>query len=179
MTSGVLVLDDTVLYKPYERKMDLVHHMWSGKHHAVVKGIDLLTLLWTDGERHLPCDYLIYGKPNDGKTKNDHFGGLIDMAKKCGFQREYVLFDVCYSSVMNLKKIDSVGWRWLTRLKHNRRVNPDRTRNRPVADCDIAPTGTVVHLENYGMVKVSGSFQRTVRRSTGPPTIWRWMNWSG
>ena len=34
----------------------LLHRMWSGKHHAVVKGIDLLTLLWTDGERHLLRD---------------------------------------------------------------------------------------------------------------------------
>jgi len=33
-------------------------------------------------------------------------------------------------------------------------VNPDRTGNRPVGECDIAATGTVVHLENYGMVKV-------------------------
>ena len=55
-TTGVLVLDDTVLDKPYARKMDWVHHMWSGKHHRVVKGIDLLTLLWTDGDRHVPCD---------------------------------------------------------------------------------------------------------------------------
>ena len=65
LTSGVLVLDDTVLDKPYARKMDFVHHMWSGKHHAVVKGIELLTLLWTDGERHLPYDYRIYDKPNE------------------------------------------------------------------------------------------------------------------
>ena len=28
--SGVLVLDDTVLDKPYARKMKLVHRMWSG-----------------------------------------------------------------------------------------------------------------------------------------------------
>ena len=116
LNSGVLVLDDTVLDKPYARKMDLVHHMWSGKHHAVVKGIDLLTLLWTDGERHLPCDYRIYDKPNDGKTKNDHFGDLIDTAKERGFQPEYVLFDGWYSSLVNLKRIDAVGWRWLTRL---------------------------------------------------------------
>jgi len=32
-------------------------------------------------------------------------------------------------------------------------VNPDRTGNRPVGECDIAATCTVVHLENYGMVK--------------------------
>jgi hypothetical protein len=36
-----------------------VHHMWSGKQHAVVKGIDLRTLFWTDGARHLPCNYRI------------------------------------------------------------------------------------------------------------------------
>ena len=33
-------------------------------------------------------------------------------------------------------------------------VNPDGTRNRPVEHCDIAPTGTVVHLECYGLVKM-------------------------
>jgi len=30
LNSEVLVLDDTVLDKPYAPKMDLVHHMWSG-----------------------------------------------------------------------------------------------------------------------------------------------------
>ena len=100
LTSGVLVLDDTVLDKPYPRKMVLVHHMWSDKKPAVVKGIDLLALLWTDGERHLPCDYRIYDKPNDGKTKNDHFGDLIDTAKERRFQPEYVLFDGFLLTIM-------------------------------------------------------------------------------
>ena len=36
--SGVLVLENTDLDKPYARKMDLVHHTWLGNHHAVVKG---------------------------------------------------------------------------------------------------------------------------------------------
>ena len=154
LTSGVLVLDDKVLDKPYARKMDFVHYMWSGKHYAVVKGIDLLTLLWTDGERHLPCDYRIYDKPNDGKTKNNHFWDLIDTPKARGFQPEYLLFYGWHSSLVNLRKIDTVGWRWLTRRKHNRRVNPDRARNRPVGDYHITATSTVVHLKNYGMVKV-------------------------
>jgi hypothetical protein len=42
----------------------------------------------------------------------------------------------------------------VTRLKANRRVNPDRTGRRAVGACDIAPTGTVVHLEKYGLIKV-------------------------
>src|SRR5476649_362721 len=89
-TSGVLILDDTVLDKPYARKMELVHHQWSGKHHRVVKGIDLITLLWTDGDRHLPCDYRIYDKPNDGRSKNDHFGDLLRAAHDRGFAPECV-----------------------------------------------------------------------------------------
>jgi hypothetical protein len=153
-TSGVLVLDDTVLDKPYARKMELVHYMWSGKHHRVVKGIDLLTLLWTDGDRPFPCDYRLYDKVNDGKTKNDHFGDLLQAAKDRGFAPECVLFDGWYSSLQNLKRLQTLAWPWLTRLKSNRRVNPDRTGLRAVAECDIAATGTVVHLEGYGFIKV-------------------------
>lgn len=152
--SGVMILDDSVLDKPYARKMDLVHHMWSGKHHRVVKGINLLTLLWSDGDRHVPCDYRIYDKPNDHKTKNDHFGDLLRVAQERGFSPECVLFDGWYSSLDNLKLLRTLGWHWLTRLKANRRVNPDRTGLRAVSECAIAATGTVVHLEGYGFIKV-------------------------
>ena len=152
--AGVLVLDDSVLDKPYARHMDLVHHMWSGKHHRVVQGIDLLTLLWTDGDRHVPCDYRIYDKVNDGLTKNDHFGDLLRIAQNRGFTPECVLFDGWYSSLANLKLLRTMGWPWLTRLKANRRVNPDRTGLRALEECVLAASGTVVHLEGYGFIKV-------------------------
>lgn len=32
----------------------------------------LADVLWTDGAHHFLCDYRIYEKLNDGKTKNDH-----------------------------------------------------------------------------------------------------------
>ena len=54
---GVLVLDGTTLDKPYARKMELVTRHWSGKHRRVVAGINLLTLLWTDGHALIPCDF--------------------------------------------------------------------------------------------------------------------------
>jgi putative transposase len=44
--------------------------------------------------------------------------------------------------------------RWLTQLRSNRLVNPDRMGNRAVRECAIAETGTIVHLKDYGMVKV-------------------------
>jgi len=62
LQEGVLVLDDSTLDKPYAQQMDLFTHHWSGTHQAVVKGINLLSLLWTDGEARLPFDFRIYKK---------------------------------------------------------------------------------------------------------------------
>jgi len=42
LNDGVLVLDDSVLDKPYARHIELVGRHWSGKHHRVVQGIDLV-----------------------------------------------------------------------------------------------------------------------------------------
>lgn len=47
---GTLSVDDTVLDKPYSRHMALVGHFGSGKHHRVVKGLNLITLCYTDGQ---------------------------------------------------------------------------------------------------------------------------------
>ena len=58
-SKGHLVIDDSTLDKPYASKMDLVSYQWSGKHHRVVKGINLQSLTWTDGDSLIPIDYRI------------------------------------------------------------------------------------------------------------------------
>lgn len=151
---GLLVVDDTTLDKPYSKKMDLVHRHWSGKHHQVVKGINLTTLLWSDEQALVPTDFRIYNKPNDGLTKNDHLRAMIQTARERGFAPRYVLFDSWYSSVENLKTIRSYGWRFLCRLESNRLVNPDESANIAIREVEIPAEGRVVHLKAYGMVKV-------------------------
>jgi putative transposase len=153
-TRGILVGDDSTLDKPYATKMDLVTRHWSGKHRAVVDGINLIALVWTDGDRIIPLDYRVYDKAHDGITKNEHFRAMLLTARQRGFVPECVVFDSWYASVDNLRLLRDCGWRWLTRLKANRRVNPDRTGNRAVRDCAIAASGTVAHLEGYGMIRV-------------------------
>ncbi len=54
--SGILVLDDSTLEKPYSEFNALVYRHWSGKQKAVVSGINLITLLCTDGVRCVPID---------------------------------------------------------------------------------------------------------------------------
>lgn len=156
LKKGVLIPDDSTLDKLYARHIGLVSRHWSGKHHAVVKGINLITLLWTDGDAHIPCDYRIYCKEQDGKTENDHFADMLYKAEVQGFEPSYVLFDSRYASVGNLKTIRKYGWHWLTRLKSNRLVNPDGKGNIPLSSLSVPETGTTAHLKDYGFVKVFG-----------------------
>ena len=154
VTKGFLICDDSTLDKFYSKKIELVTRHWSGKHKRVVSGINLITLLWTDGERYLPVDYRIYNKSSDRLTKNDHFRSMLQKAAERGFTPECVLFDTWYASLANLKFIRSFNWIFLTRLECNRNINPDKTKNRPVKEADISEKGDIVHLKGYGMIKV-------------------------
>ena len=152
---GLLLLDDTTLDKPYARKIELVTRHWSGKHRAVVSGINLLTLLWTDGVGALPCDCRVYDKPlPEGKTKNEHFQNMLKTAKARGLAPAMVCFDSWYSGLDNLKLVRELGWHFFTRLKHNRQVNPDGTGNVAVATLAIPVEGLLVHLKGFGFVRV-------------------------
>jgi hypothetical protein len=150
----VLIADDSTLDKLYSRKIELVTRHWSGKHKRVVAGINLVTLLWTDGERYIPIDYRIYHKKQDGLTKNDHFRQMLQIAYERGLRPECVCFDSWYASLKNLKLVTHLFGRWLTRLEPDRLVNPDHMSNRPLASVNLVATGTVVHLKGFGFIKI-------------------------
>ena len=154
LDTGILVLDDSTLDKPYARAMELVTSHWSGKHQRVVRGINLVSLVWTAGDARYPCDFRLYDKAHDGLSKNDHFRQMIANAQTRGFQPELVAFDSWYASLDNLKAISRQGWTWLTQLKGNRLVDPDGSGNRPLAETLIGRTGSVVHLKGYGWIQV-------------------------
>jgi hypothetical protein len=95
--NGWLVLDDTVIDKIYSKHIELTYYQWSGKHHKVVQGIGLVTLVWTDGTNTFPIDYRIYDKDGDELSKNDHFRKMLHTASDRGFQPYFVMFDSWYS----------------------------------------------------------------------------------
>lgn len=166
--SGCLVLDDSTLDKPHARHIELVTRHWSGKHKSVVMGINLLTLLWTNGDAALPCDCRLYGEhvKADGKpkTKNEFFQEMLTTAKARGFSPAMVCFDSWYASIENLKLVRAQGWCFLTRLKSNRQVNPDDTKNVAVATLLPPPEGQVVHLREFGFVRL---FRTVAKDSDG------------
>ena len=86
LKGGTVSVDDSVLDKPYSQLMAFVGYFWSGKHHGVVKGINLMTLYYTDPHgRHQPINYRIYDKTAN-KTKNDYFQEMLVEVLAWGLQ---------------------------------------------------------------------------------------------
>lgn len=153
--SGILVLDDSTLEKPFSKFNALVYQHWSGKQKAVVSGINLMTLLWTDGVRCVPVDYRVFDKDRDGKTKNDHFSEMLHQAFERGFHPKLVCFDSWYGSIENLKLVRSLGWHFLTRLKANRQIRVGGSKLQAVAQAGLCGgDGTIVWLKGFGEIKV-------------------------
>jgi putative transposase len=135
--SGLLVLED----KPYARQMERVTFHRSGKQRRVVQGIALMTLL--QGQALLPLVYRRQSVPK-GIVPGDF--------RVYDWVAAYVRMDSWYASLQNLKQIAALGWRFLTRLKHNRLVNPDGRGDRPIEAVAVPPEGRAVHLKGFGFV---------------------------
>ena len=158
-------LDDSTLDKPHATAIELVTRHWSGKHKAVVRGTNLVTLLWTDGDRHVPCDYRLYDKANR-LTKNGHFADMLRAAYARKFAPACVAFDGWYSSLDGLKLVRCCGLHWLTQLKSNRRVNPGRPED------ELLPRARWSGCRGSARFGCSGSRPQTAAPTTGRRATW-------
>lgn len=156
--SGYLICDDSVLDHPYGQEINLARWQYSGVHHDVVFGIGLTTLLWTgnDSSQHIPVDFRIYAKDEDGMTKNQHFREMLTLARHRGFKPKGVLFDSFYAALETLKLIRDYNWIFTTRLKSNRTVStaPGKENRLRIKDLKIPKEGMIVHLKGFGTVRV-------------------------
>lgn len=110
---GYLICDDTVLDHWYGEKIGLAKWQYSETHHDVVHGIGVTTLLWTGAkDEHIPFDYRIYARSDDGKTKNDHFRDMLKKAHERGFTPEAILMDCWYSVDLFRNKISAMLFRY-------------------------------------------------------------------
>lgn len=154
LMGGTLSVDDSVLDKPYAHYIALIGHYWSGKHHAVVKGINLITLYYTDPQgQHQPINFRVYDKA-DNKTKNDYFLDMLAEVLAWGLEPSFVTGDSWYSCVKNLKTIKNHQLGFLFALEANRLVSVEKGIWTQVQKLDIPKDGLVVWLRDFGQVKV-------------------------
>ncbi|MFZ0256489.1 MAG: transposase [Gammaproteobacteria bacterium] len=161
LKGGTLSVDDSVLDKPYSHHMDLVGYFWSGKHHRVVKGINLITLYYTDVHgQHRPVNYRLYDKA-EGKTKNDYFQDMLAEVRAWGLEPAVVAW---YSGVDNLKRVRNHSMGFLFALESNRRIAVAKGLWEPVQHLEVPEEGRVVWLRGFGQVKLYRTWLKDQRR---------------
>jgi hypothetical protein len=165
LVGGTLSGDDTVIDKPHSdpKLTQLINYVYSGRHHRAVKGIQLITLYYTDlSLKSVPINYRIYNK-DEGKTKNDYLREMIAEVLAWGLSPTTVTTDTWYSSQKNLKFFKNKGLGFLTGIAKNRSCSVDGKTFTQVKNLEIPEVSLVVYLKNFGQVKV---FRRSFKNET-------------
>jgi hypothetical protein len=144
--------------------MDCVGHYWPGKHHRPVKGINLITLYYTDIQgRHQPINFRVYDKA-EGKTKNDYFQDMLVEALSWGVKPAFVTGDSWYSCVSNLKRVKKHQMGLLFGLESNRLVSVEKSVWVQVQTLAIPEEGLEVWLKSFGKIKVFRTYLKNQAR---------------
>jgi len=144
--AACLIIDDSIEEKPYTDENDIICWHYDHSKQMNVKGINFLNCLYQAGEISLPIGFDLikktekYVDPKDGKekrrsliSKNQLAQDQIGYAVKNKVKFRFVLFDVWFSSVANMKFILSHRKHFICPLKSNRKVavsRPDKLQGR-------------------------------------------------
>jgi hypothetical protein len=118
-----LIIDDTVIAKPYSKELDLLSWIFSPSDRQYLYGINIVFVIWTDGNTRFPIGFRIWYK--DGKkTKIDLAMELLNDAKKIyQIKPGYLLMDSFYPAAKLLKMVRKFRWHWIAKIRSNRRID--------------------------------------------------------
>jgi hypothetical protein len=112
---GSLIIDDTVIPKPFATTIEGLAWVFSSKDHKSVYGLPIVLLVWTNGTLRIPLSMRLWQK--GGPSKYALALDLLSYARnRLRCRPEYVLFDAWYPSKALLKRIRDYGWYFVCRL---------------------------------------------------------------
>jgi hypothetical protein len=107
----------------------------------------------------MPVNYRLYNK-QEGQTKNHYFREMIIEVLGWGLQPKRVTADAWYASRENVKFLKDKELGFLMGIARNRNVSVNGRDYTQANNLEIPDEGLVVHLKNFGRVKV---FRRTFK----------------
>jgi hypothetical protein len=119
---GSLIIDDTVVPKPFATAMEGLAWVFSSQERKPVYGFSLVLLIWTDGSVRIPLGIRLWhqGGPST-------YALALELLSYARHRRQCrptsVLCDAWYPSQALLKRIRDEGWDFVCRLKKNRRFH--------------------------------------------------------
>jgi hypothetical protein len=124
---GYLIIDDTA-WARWAQHSEAVSWVWSSTHGRVLRGHQVVLLVWTDGRVRVPLGMRLWKK--GGYSKVELAAQLLREAERRGMRPEYVLFDSWYAAASLLHLLESLGWKYVARLKSNRLFEGQAVRDR-------------------------------------------------
>lgn len=132
---GTIIIDDSIEEKPYTDENELISWHFSHSKNRTIKGINFLTALYETKKGSSPVGYELVRKTQevvDKKTgknkrkspisKQQHYKNLIQASVDNNINFKYILNDVWFSSVENMKFIISLNKHFIMPIKANRKV---------------------------------------------------------
>lgn len=133
--NGCLIIDDSIQEKPYTDENDIICWHFDHSSGQNVKGINFLTCLYQTNDISLPIGFELVSKtdvyidPKDLKekrrssiSKNELARSQIEHAIKNKVKFRFVLFDVWFASIENMRFILKHKKHFMCPLKANRKV---------------------------------------------------------
>jgi len=124
---GYLIIDDTA-WARWAVRGEAVSWVWSSTHGRVLRGHQVVLLIWTDGVVRVPLGMRLWKK--DGSSKVELAQQLLCEAERRGMRPEYVLFDSWYAAASLTHVLESMDWKYIARLKANRLFDGHAVRDR-------------------------------------------------
>ena len=132
----VLILDDTIIEKPHSALSEAVGYHYDHSQGRTVRGINVLSALWSDEVFSIPLQVEVVEKRSCGtdkkgrpiwvnkQNKNELFRALVERAAQSPTRAvEYVLSDIWYGSAENMDFIkEDMGLDFVMAVKGNRMV---------------------------------------------------------
>ena len=119
---GYLVLDDTT-WQRQTKHSEAVAKVWSSSAGGVRLGMQVVLLIWTDGQRKVPLSMRLWLK--GGKSKVELAIEMLREAAAWGLQPNYVLFDSWYAARAIFNLLTELGWKYVSRIKSNRLLDDE------------------------------------------------------
>ena len=168
-SKGWLIIDDTVIEKPFSKTNECVYWQYSSKNADFVTGISLTVLLWCDGKQNIPIQFMIYEKDENGKaikTKNEFALESLQYALSLGIKPSKVCFDSKYSSSKLLNRSDNNNLTYYSQLASNRSFNGQQLkmhRFRPCAETGYLKgvghrVSVAKHCKRYYVANATGKW---------------------
>jgi len=131
--SGYIILDDTVVPKPFSRFVAGTYVDYDHTQRRHVRCHRIVVVIWTNGFIYIPVAFAFWHHRDfvrKYRTKNQIARILIYYIVRHHIPFSYLTFDNWYASKQNLRFFDKLGIRFVTRLRNNTWIVHDNERQK-------------------------------------------------